>query len=424
MVRLSGKGALAVAGRVVPGVESFPDRVAVLARFLAADGTALDEGLVTVFRGPHSYTGEDLVELACHGGLLAPAQLLAALQAAGARGAEPGEFTRRALLNGKLDLLQAEAVGDLIDATAPAQGRAALHQLEGGLSRRLLALREELLELLALLAYDIDFPEEDDGPVPLERIRNRLETAATAVTGLLATAPAGLRLREGALVVLAGRPNAGKSSLFNALLGISRSLVTEIPGTTRDTIEALSDVEGWPVRLADTAGLREAGERLERMGIEVSRRYVAAADLLLLCVEAGRMVAPEERELLEERPSLLVRCKADLVPVAERESEEGIPVSVVTAEGIDRLRRAMAQRLFSFAGSFAELEPMLTRERHRVALSRAADALGATRTQLGKDAVLAAHHIREAVGALEELVGLVHPEEVLGRVFARFCVGK
>lgn len=431
VVRVSGEAALAVAGRVVAGsgtrgagVESFPDRIATLARFVAGDGTPIDEGLVTVFRAPHSYTGEDLVELSCHGGLLAPAQLLAALHAAGARPAAPGEFTRRALLNGKLDLLQAEAVGDLIDATAPAQGRAALHQLEGGLSRRLHALREELLELLALLAYEIDFPEEDDGPVAPELIRARLLRTTADVRHLLATAPEGERLLAGALVVLAGRPNAGKSSLFNALLGTSRALVTEIPGTTRDTIEAPSEVIGWPVRLADTAGLREAGERLERLGIEVSRRYVAAADLLLLCVEAGRMLAPEERELLTERPALLIRSKADLVPIAERESEDGIPVSVLTGEGLDRLRRAMAERLFSGAGSHAGLAPLLTRERHRRALAGAEQALEAAQLELGRDAVLAAHQLRNAVAGLEELIGVVHPDEVLGRVFEKFCVGK
>jgi tRNA modification GTPase len=328
------------------------------------------------------------------------------------------------LLNGKLDLLQAEAVGDLIDATAPAQGRAALQQLEGGLSRRLHTLREGLLELLALLAYEIDFPEEDEGPVSSELIRVRLERITTDARHLLATAPAGERLREGALVVLAGRPNAGKSSLFNALLGTNRALVTEIPGTTRDTIEAASEVVGWPVRLADTAGLREAGERLEQLGIEVSRRYVAAADLLLLCVEAGRMLAPEERELLAERPSLLVRTKADLVPIAERESEDGIPVSIVTGEGLDRLRQAMAERLFSGGGGYAELSPLLTRERHRVALAAAAGALEAARLELGRDVVLVAHQLRHAVAALEELIGVVHPDEVLGRVFERFCVGK
>jgi len=434
VVRVSGDEALALVGRIVAplagrdaGVNwlrGVPARTAVLARFLDSSGNQIDEGLLTVFPAPHSYTGEDLVELSCHGGLLAPAQLLTALHAAGARSAAPGEFTRRALLNGKLDLLQAEAVGDLIEATAPAQGRAALFQLEGGLSQRLLALREELLELLSMLVYEIDFPEEDDGPVPAERIRDRLERTAAQISRLLATAPAGERLREGALVVLAGRPNAGKSSLFNALLGTSRALVTEIPGTTRDTIEASSEVHGWPVRLADTAGLREAGERLEQLGIEVSRRYVAAADLLLLCVEAGRMLAAEERELLDQHPALLVRTKADLVPIAERESEDGIAVSTITGEGLDRLREGIAKRLFSEGEGYAELAPMLTRERHRVALTRAGDALDAARLELGRDAVLVAHQLRSAVSALEELIGVVHPDEVLGKVFERFCVGK
>ena len=202
-----------------------------------------------------------MVELSCHGGLLAPARLLAALHAAGARPAAPGEFTRRAVLNGKLDLVQAEAVGDLIDAVAPAQARAALRQLDGGLSRRLAELRRVLVETEGLLAYDIDFPGEDDGPVSPARIAAQLEDVAGRVERLLATAPAAERLREGALLVLAGRPNAGKSSLFNALLGAERALVTEIPGTTRDAVEAHTDFLGWPVRLIDTAGLWDAPER-------------------------------------------------------------------------------------------------------------------------------------------------------------------
>ena len=426
VVRVSGGGAVSVAAKLVPGVESFPARSVTLARLHHPDGTPLDDALVTVFPAPNSYTGEDLVELSCHGGMLIPAQLLAALLLAGARMAAPGEFTRRAVLHGKLDLLQAEAVGDLIDATAPFQGRAALHQLEGGLSRRLGKLREELLELLSLLAYDIDFPEEDDGPVPAERIHRRAREAQASVRQLLMTAPAGERLRAGALVVLAGRPNAGKSSLFNALLGTDRALVTEIPGTTRDTIEAASDVAGWPVRLADTAGLRDADERLEKMGIEVSRRYVAAADLVLLCVEAGRMITAEEATLLHDRPSLLIRSKADLVPLAERESETGIPVSTVTGEGIQRLREAVAERLFSGAVGYGmgDLEPMLTRERHRLALEQAAEELELARQQLPGDPLLVAHHLRHAVAALEELIGVVHPDEVLGKVFEKFCVGK
>ena len=426
VIRVTGSGALQVAERVVrdAALDVLPPRVAHLMILKSADGTPIDQGLVTVFRAPHSYTGEDLVELSCHGGLLVPAQVLAALTAAGARPAAPGEFTRRAVLNGRLDLLQAEAVGDLIDATAPAQGRAALHQLDGALSRRLQGLREELLDLLALLSYDIDFPEEDDGPVPRGRILEGLDRTREAVDRLLATGPAGLRLHDGALVVLAGRPNAGKSSLFNALLGTSRALVTEIPGTTRDTIEAESEVLGWPVKFADTAGLRDADERLERMGIEVSRRYVAAADLVLLCVEAGEETSTEELALLAERPALLVRSKSDLAPAPG----DGIGVSVVTGQGLDQLREAIATRLFGEAAGahYADLEPMLSRERHRSGLAQAAVSLDRARAELGPggDPVLAAHHLRGVVAGLEELIGLVHPDEVLGRVFARFCVGK
>jgi tRNA modification GTPase len=427
VVRLSGTGALDVAGRVVAAaLDSAPERTAILVTFLAPDGAPIDRGLVTIYRSPHSYTGEDLVEFSCHGGLLAPAEVLAALHAAGARQAEPGEFTRRAVLNGKLDLLQAEAVGDLIDATAPAQRRAALHQLDGGLSRRLGALREDLLELLAVLAYDIDFPEEDDGPVAPERLLSRLEAVRGTVAGLLATASAGERLREGALVVIAGPPNAGKSSLFNALLGANRALVTEIPGTTRDTIEAPCSVLGWPVRLADTAGLREADDRIEQLGIEVSRRYVAAADLVLLCLEAGRSVTPEERALVAQYAALLVRTKADLAPAWTPEVDAGFPVSALTGQGLDRLVQGIAARVFGGAGQGHDLTPMLTRERHRVALGRAGEALAEAQPHLrrGGEAVLVAHHVHLAVAALDELIGVVHPDEVLGRVFERFCVGK
>jgi tRNA modification GTPase len=436
VIRLSGTGALEIAARVVSSrgpreagasrLAGIPDRVATLAVFCGPDGGAIDQGLVTIFRGPRSYTGEDLVELSCHGGLLAPAELLAALHAAGARPAAPGEFTRRALLNGKLDLLQAEAIGDLIDATASAQGRAALHQLDGGLSRRIAGLREQAVELLALLAYDIDFPEEDDGPVPRGRIRAAHDALARQVGLLLATAPAGERLREGALVVLAGRPNAGKSSLFNALLGVNRALVTEIPGTTRDTIEAHTALLGWPVRLADTAGLRESEEPIERLGIEVSRRYLGAADLVLLCVEAGRALTAEERQLQRDRGALLVRSKADLLPAGQGDGEEGLAVSVVTGRGLDAVARGIAERLFDGRDAACDFTPMLTRGRHRVSLERATAALGEAgpHVEEGGDPVLAAHHIQAAVAELDELIGLVHPDEVLGRVFERFCVGK
>ncbi|HEX6433768.1 MAG TPA: GTPase, partial [Gemmatimonadales bacterium] len=341
---------------------------------------------------------------------------------AGARPAAPGEFTRRAVLNGKLDLVQAEAIGDLIDATASIQAAAALHQLEGGLSRRLAELRESLIEVQALLSYDIDFPEEDEGPVAPERIQKQLEVVAAQIRHLVVTAPSGERLREGARLVFAGRPNVGKSSLFNALLGNERALVTEIPGTTRDTIEAHTDFLGWPVRLADTAGLWDAPEKIDRLGVEVSRRYLAAADLVLLCVEAGRRIGQDELSIAAERPTLLVRTKSDLSGVFG----DGLPVSSLTGEGLDVLRRTAAERVFSERINLADVEPALTRERHRVALTRSLTALTAAAPHLGRggNAVLAAHHVREATDALDELLGAVDIEEVLDRVFGSFCVGK
>jgi tRNA modification GTPase len=421
VVRLSGRGAFEVAARVVDGFRSDRPRMATLAVFREGE-EAIDRGIYTVYPAPHSYTGEDLVELSCHGGQVAPARLLAALHAAGARPAAPGEFTRRAVLNGKLDLVQAEAVGDMIDAVAPAQGRAALRQLEGGLSRRLSELRETLVDLEALLSYEIDFPGEDDGPVPPERIASSLEEVAERIARLLATAPSTDRMRHGALLVLAGRPNAGKSSLFNALLGTSRALVTEVPGTTRDAIEGYTDFLGWPVRLADTAGLSDSSDRLERMGIEVSRRYLSAADLVLLCVEAGRAPGSDEAALAAEPQALVVRTKRDLVDGAV----EGLAVSTVTGEGLGELRRAVADRVFGDRIALGDLEPSLSSDRHRTALLRAQAALAAAALHLtpGGDAVLVSHHVREAMIALDELVGAVDVEEVLGKVFAGFCVGK
>ena len=422
IIRLSGTGAFDIADKVIRNFRRDRPRRATLARFETADHQLIDHGVYTVYPAPHSYTGEDLVELSCHGGLVVPGRVLSALHEAGARSAAPGEFTRRAVLNGKLDLVQAEAVGDLIDATAPVQAAAALRQLDGGLPRRLAGLRESLVEVQALLSYDIDFPEEDDGPVPPERVAAEIRGVSAQIQQLVASAPSAERLREGALLVFAGRPNAGKSSLFNALLGAERALVTEIPGTTRDAIEAHTDFLGWPVRLADTAGLWEAPDRIDRLGVEVSRRYLAAADLVLLCVEAGRKVGEDERAIARECPSLLVRTKSDLT----QEPGEGLPVSAITGTGLGDLRRTAGERVFSERINLADLEPALTRERHRVALIRAQDALTASVPHLGRggDAVLAAYHVREATGALDELLGVVDIEEILDRVFGSFCVGK
>ncbi len=421
VVRLSGADAFGVAARVIEGFSPDPPRTARLAGFRTPAGQAIDRGIYLAYRAPASYTGEPMVELICHGGAVAPAAVLAALQAAGARAAAPGEFTRRAVLNGKLDLVQAEAVGDLIDAGAPAQARLALHQLDGGLSRRLEELRLKLVELQALLSYDVDFPEEDDGPVSADRLRAAWREVRGSVAGLLRTAPAGQRVREGAVVVIAGRPNAGKSSLFNALLGSDRVLVSATPGTTRDAVESDTDFSGWPVRLVDTAGLAEFSEEVDRMGVAMSRRFLGGADLVLLCVESGRAPEEAERALLGPR-TLLVRTKTDLAAVPDGE----LGVSVVSGNGLDRLRRRCVELLFAEPGQYLDLEPVLTRERHRVGLERAAQALdhAAPHLEPGGDAVLAAHQVREATEHLAALIGTVDIEQVLDRLFSSFCVGK
>ena len=380
-------------------------------------GDPIDDVLAACFPGPRSYTGEDVVEISTHGGLVVPAAAVAAFVAAGARHAQAGEFTRRAVLNGKMDLLQAEATADLIDAGSPAQRRRALQQLDRGLSGRLGALRQEILDLEGLIAYDIDFPEEDEGPVSPALVERAWRLARDRVARLLATAPEGERLREGALLVIAGRPNAGKSSLFNALLGAERAIVTEIPGTTRDAIEAHAVIEGFPFRLVDTAGLRESEERVERLGIEVSRKYLAAADLVLFCEEEDDPVRATFLAQVQA-PVVVVRTKADL--------SGGDGVSVITGAGLDALRQRLAEVAFGHLLALGDVEPVVTRARHRAALERALaelDGFWAARAA-GVDAAAAATHLTAAATALDDLIGVVTPDDVLDRVFATFCVGK
>jgi tRNA modification GTPase len=394
-----------------------------------ATGAPVDDALAACFPGPRSYTGEDLVELSTHGGLLVPAAAVAALVAAGARPARPGEFTRRAVLNGKVDLLQAEATADLIDAGSPAQARRALHQLDRGLSTRLDELRTELLELEALIAYEIDFPDEDEGPVAPERVVRAWRAARDRIARLLDTAPEGERLREGALLVIAGRPNAGKSSLFNALLGTERAIVTEIPGTTRDAVEAHAVLEGFPFRLVDTAGLRESGDRVERLGIEVSRKYLAAADLVLFCRDAGCEMRDTESQVFLascRAPVVEVMTKLDLTDRLSARPPDRLGVSVVTGEGLADLRRRLAEIAFGRLLALGDVEPVVTRARHRGALERALAEVEAFHFARGSgvDAAAAATHLRAAVGALDDLIGVVTPDDVLDRVFASFCVGK
>ena len=421
VVRLSGPAAFGITGILAVAFDPSRAREARLLTLRDAAGP-IDRALVTAFPAPGSFTGEDVVEFSCHGGALTAARVLSACLAGGARGAFAGEFTRRAVVNGKLDLLQAEATGDLLMATSPAQAAQALDQLDGNLSRRILALREAVLHGEALLAYEIDFPEEDDGPVPLAKVESALADLRRQLERLLATAADGERVRTGALVVLTGPPNAGKSSLFNALLGRDRAMVTAIPGTTRDAIEADTTFEGYPVRLVDTAGIRVGGDELEVLGMERSRRWTAEADLVVVCIPPDTKQNDESLTLLST--GVVVRTKSDLCfdnPGGD------VAVSVVTGEGLDELRALLAQRLFGEVSrrKTTRSEPLLTRERHREGVARALVALaGADEALASREPVLAASSLREAADALMALIGVTDRDDVFDRVFAGFCVGK
>jgi tRNA modification GTPase len=437
VTRLSGLAAFAIAGKVLHPWPIASRRAVLCTARSPRDGSLLDRLLVTAFAAPNSYTGEDMVELTSHGGLAVPAALLSALLEAGAREALPGEFTRRAVLNGKLDVIQAEAIGDLIDATSDTMRRIAVGQVDGGLSRRISALREQLLDLEALLAYDIDFPEEDDGTIGRTRIGDAAELALQSIDTLLGTAPVSELVREGAIVVIAGPPNAGKSSLFNALLGESRAIVTDVPGTTRDAIEARVDAEGWPLRLIDTAGLRPTSDIVERLGIEVSERYLAGAHVVIVCAERAAELAhvAEHIGALTSAPIVAVLTKVDRHrdrPALVRElgalgCSAALLVSAEAREGLGDLTTLLAHVLTNRYGALPVELPAVTRTRQRIALERARGELTAFHAEWSADALpapVAAVHLRAAVGALDELIGAVDVEDVLSRVFATFCVGK
>ncbi len=425
IIRMSGRDAKEIASR---HIDPWPIDVREMRLCsVKSHSKLLDHALVTVYHGPDSFTGEDIVEIFTHGGHVVPASVISALIESGARQATAGEFTRRAVLNRKLDVVQAEAIGDLIDAHSGAMQQTALYQLDGGLSSRISQLRSDVIELESLIAYDVDFPEEDDGPISRERVLNAANLLLHSLTALLATIPVGQIVREGAIVVIAGEPNVGKSSLFNALLGERRAIVTEISGTTRDAIEAVVDAGRWPIRLIDTAGLRESTDIVERLGIETSERHIGSAHVVLACGDTKEALgnAASVVSELSSAPVIQVLTKSDL-GTRERLSD-AVSVSAATGTGLDRLREKIDETIDSTYGEIRPEMPVLSRARHIHAITAARDEIKAFCDAWARNslpATVAAVHLHAAAVALEEIVGAISTEDVLDRVFSSFCVGK
>ena len=434
IVRISGPEALVVAARVFRGRDprALPGFTA--ARGWIEDGEdRIDEALCLVMRAPRSYTREDVAELHCHGGPALLHRVLAAVLRAGARPAEPGEFTRRAFLAGRIDLAQAEAVADLIAGETAAAARAAADQLAGGLSRRIEALRFGLAELLARLEAAIDFPEEEDVPgLEPGELLAAIARLAGGMRALLADAERGRRLREGVRVVIAGRPNVGKSTLMNALLRAERVLVSPEPGTTRDVVEDALELEGIAVRLFDTAGLRSAAVAVEARGADLAREALAGADLALLVLDGSEPIGEDDRQAAAAiaGPLLLVINKSDLPPAATDDDcaalaagATAVRVSARTGDGLDRLERLMAAAL---AGEGSGETPILTNQRHAHALRRAEEALERARAAIDRrlPPELAASDLRLALASLAEITGETTADDILDLIFSRFCIGK
>ena len=428
VLRLSGPQAVAIADAVFRGKMRASEAPARQQQFGAIwDGaTKLDEVLLTVFRAPHSYTGEDVVEIAGHGGVLVTRRLLALLLRSGARAARPGEFTQRAYLAGKMDLTQAEAVMDLITAQSDLALRAASEQLEGRLGEKIRALREALLELLAHVEAYIDFPDEDIDPETGARLLARLDAVQAELQALLGTAGRGRILREGVRTVIGGAPNVGKSSLLNLLLGSERAIVSARPGTTRDVIEEAIAVGGIPLRLIDTAGLRESADELEQAGMERTRRQLERADLVLQVVEASEARA-EGGGPMADGPgaTLLVLNKIDLGEHPSWRGVEGVRMSCRTGAGLADLEAAIVARVTQ-GETVARDWAIAINARHQACLETAAHCTAAARTALagGVSPELLAEELRAALEAVGDVVGHVESEDVLGKIFSTFCIGK
>lgn len=425
ILRMSGPRAVEIAGEVFEGrtrAGQAPSRVQQVGRIVDG-GRVVDTVLLAVHRAPGSYTGEDVVEIQCHGGILVTRRILDLLVAHGARVAEPGEFTRRAFLNGKMDLTQAEAVMDLIRAQTDLAMRAAAEQLEGRLGRRIAELRRELLGVLAHLEAHIDFPDEDIDPATGAALLGRIEGLREEVGRLLQTADQGRVLREGLRTVICGPPNAGKSSLLNRLLGYERAIVSHLPGTTRDTLEEVINVRGIPVRLIDTAGMRDGGDVLENAGMERTRQMLERAALVLEVADASNPPQAGAAPVSSGAPVVRVLNKCDLG--VDGAWTDGIRISCKTGEGFEALTQAIFDAAMQGSGT-PEDYMIAINARHQACLEAAREFLRAAREGIveGLSPEFIAIELRGALDAVGDVAGRLDAEELLGEIFSRFCIGK
>jgi len=425
VIRVSGAGLLDLAQRL-SGKRPTP-RHATCADFLAADGTVIDSGLLLHFPAPYSFTAEDVLELQGHGGPVVLQMLLARCLELGARLAEPGEFSRRAYLNGKIDLAQAEAVVDLIDASTAAAARSAVRSLQGDFSREVGQLREQLVELRALVEATLDFPDEDIDFLEAADVSGRLACLQTRLLRVFERARQGRLLQGGLHVVLAGQPNVGKSSLLNRLAGDDLAIVTAIPGTTRDLVRGTLQLEGIPLHVIDTAGLRATEDQIEKIGIERTWREIERADVVLLLADARLGVGASEREILSRLPPhptrVTVLNKIDLVPArAERRQEDDsviISLSAHSGEGVELLR----EELLRIVGWQPAENVFIARERHLQALANTREHIATAQAHMPQLELLA-EELRLAQRALGSITGEFSSDDLLGEIFGRFCIGK
>jgi tRNA modification GTPase len=423
LVRISGEDAIAVADKIFRGKQrasDFQSHTQHLGEIIE-DGVTIDQAMLAVHRAPTSYTGEDLVEISCHGGTLVTTKILEACLRAGARAARPGEFTERAYLNGKIDLTQAEAVIDLIRAQTDLALRSATEQLRGRLGDEFRALRERLIEIIAHVEASMDFPEEGISPDDVTTIHNRLESLRNDVDKLIATAETGRILREGLRVVIFGATNAGKSSLLNCMLGFDRAIVSEIHGTTRDSIEERINLRGVALRLFDTAGLRPPENLVEREGIERTQRTLETADLRLHIVDAS---GPRPRDFATNPDEFLILNKSDLAEHADWSSTDAIRISCKTSAGLANLADDIYQRI---GGAKLSAEsPLAINARHREQLRRASNAIARALAAIGAGATpeMFAIDLHDAQHAIDELLGGGDEEAVRDAIFSQFCIGK